>query len=360
MMGLGTGEAACGWQGSRPPPRADDIVDVLIGAMAGPGGEAALFERLKSSANLVILDNCEHVIDAAADLAMRLLDAAPGAPDPVHQSGPARHRRRGRLRARAIGALRRRRAVHPPSHGPTDEPRCERGHRQRARPVPLPRRSAAGHRARRRAHQDAVGRGDHPAPRRSVPRAERPDQPETGTPPITQVDHPLELRPAVPRRPARALGTGHLCRRRTPARGGVRPRSSRRAGGRGDRRGRPASESFAGDRRRRKRVAAVGPLPAPRQHPGVRARSHDRGRAGRPRSRSARAVVRGRSGTVHRRCAQRPPGRAPVLRPHRTREHRRRVGLGRHARSAAARSTSSTGSGGPGSSSATAGAPNGS
>ncbi len=56
---------------------ADDIVDVLIGAMAGPGGEAALFERLKSTANLVILDNCEHVIDAAADLAMRLLDAAP-------------------------------------------------------------------------------------------------------------------------------------------------------------------------------------------------------------------------------------------------------------------------------------------
>ena len=54
------------------------MVDVLISALDGPGGEAALFERLKSSSAVVILDNCEHVIDAAAALAVRLLDAAPG------------------------------------------------------------------------------------------------------------------------------------------------------------------------------------------------------------------------------------------------------------------------------------------
>ena len=56
---------------------ADDVVDTLVAAL-NVGGEAALFERLKSSAALVILDNCEHVIDAAAALAVRLLDAAPG------------------------------------------------------------------------------------------------------------------------------------------------------------------------------------------------------------------------------------------------------------------------------------------
>ena len=50
----------------------------MIAALNVTGGEAALFERLKGTAALVILDNCEHVIDAAAALAVRLLDAAPG------------------------------------------------------------------------------------------------------------------------------------------------------------------------------------------------------------------------------------------------------------------------------------------
>ena len=57
---------------------ADDVVDTLIAALNVTGGEAALFERLKGTAALVILDNCEHVVDAAAALAVRLLDAAPG------------------------------------------------------------------------------------------------------------------------------------------------------------------------------------------------------------------------------------------------------------------------------------------
>ena len=56
----------------------NDVVDVLVSAVDGPSGEEALLERLKSTSTLVILDNCEHVIDAAAALAMRLLDAAPG------------------------------------------------------------------------------------------------------------------------------------------------------------------------------------------------------------------------------------------------------------------------------------------
>ncbi|MEO8693404.1 MAG: BTAD domain-containing putative transcriptional regulator [Acidimicrobiales bacterium] len=55
----------------------DDVVDALIAAVRVTGGEATLLERLKSKAALVILDNCEHVVDAAAALAVRLLDAAP-------------------------------------------------------------------------------------------------------------------------------------------------------------------------------------------------------------------------------------------------------------------------------------------
>jgi predicted ATPase/DNA-binding SARP family transcriptional activator len=56
---------------------ATDVIEVLIAAMDVPG-EAALIERLKGTVTLVILDNCEHVIDAAAALAIRLLDTAPG------------------------------------------------------------------------------------------------------------------------------------------------------------------------------------------------------------------------------------------------------------------------------------------
>ena len=56
---------------------ADDVLDTLIAALDVTGGEPALIERLKGAAAVVILDNCEHVLDAAAALAVRLLDAAP-------------------------------------------------------------------------------------------------------------------------------------------------------------------------------------------------------------------------------------------------------------------------------------------
>jgi predicted ATPase/DNA-binding SARP family transcriptional activator len=57
---------------------ADQVVDVLVSAVAGPGGEEALFESFRGASAVVILDNCEHVVDAAAALAVRLLDTAPG------------------------------------------------------------------------------------------------------------------------------------------------------------------------------------------------------------------------------------------------------------------------------------------
>jgi predicted ATPase/DNA-binding SARP family transcriptional activator len=55
---------------------ADEVVDTLVAALR-VGGETALEERLRSSEAVVVLDNCEHVVDAAAGLAVRLLDAAP-------------------------------------------------------------------------------------------------------------------------------------------------------------------------------------------------------------------------------------------------------------------------------------------
>jgi predicted ATPase/DNA-binding SARP family transcriptional activator len=54
-----------------------EVLDTVIVAMNVTGGEPALLERLKGSASVLILDNCEHVVDAAATLATRLLDAAP-------------------------------------------------------------------------------------------------------------------------------------------------------------------------------------------------------------------------------------------------------------------------------------------
>ena len=73
------GVAACGVWLARleTAVTAEDAVDTLVAAL-NVGGEVALFERLKSGTALVILDNCEHVIDAAAALAVRHLDAAPG------------------------------------------------------------------------------------------------------------------------------------------------------------------------------------------------------------------------------------------------------------------------------------------
>jgi predicted ATPase/DNA-binding SARP family transcriptional activator len=56
---------------------ADEVLDTVIGALHVTGGEAALLERLKAAPAVLLLDNCEHVLDAAAELATHLLDAAP-------------------------------------------------------------------------------------------------------------------------------------------------------------------------------------------------------------------------------------------------------------------------------------------
>jgi predicted ATPase/DNA-binding SARP family transcriptional activator len=57
---------------------ADDVLDTTIAALGVAGGEPALLQRLKRAGTVLVLDNCEHVVDAAAALAVRLLDGAPG------------------------------------------------------------------------------------------------------------------------------------------------------------------------------------------------------------------------------------------------------------------------------------------
>jgi predicted ATPase/DNA-binding SARP family transcriptional activator len=57
---------------------AAEVLDTVIAALNVTGGEPALLERLRRAGALLILDNCEHVIQDAGALAERLLDAAPG------------------------------------------------------------------------------------------------------------------------------------------------------------------------------------------------------------------------------------------------------------------------------------------
>jgi predicted ATPase/DNA-binding winged helix-turn-helix (wHTH) protein len=56
---------------------ADDVFDAVVAALGVVGGEAALQERLRRTDAVLILDNCEHVVEAAAAFVERLLDAAP-------------------------------------------------------------------------------------------------------------------------------------------------------------------------------------------------------------------------------------------------------------------------------------------
>ena len=54
------------------------MVDALVSAVAVPEAKRRWSSGSRPSSAVVILDNCEHVLDAAAALAVRLLDAAPG------------------------------------------------------------------------------------------------------------------------------------------------------------------------------------------------------------------------------------------------------------------------------------------
>ena len=111
--------------------------------------------------------------------------------------------------------------------------------------------------------------------------------------------HRLELRPALPRRPARAVGALVLRRQRVARRGRARagrPRGACRGSGR---HADPAGRPLAGQRRRR--PGRPGPLPAARQHRAYAGERLVRRRTGRDRSSRARAAGTAglRSGARH-------------------------------------------------------------
>jgi predicted ATPase len=53
------------------------VVDAVIAALGVVGGRAALLERLRSVETVVVLDNCEHVVDELVELIALVLDGAP-------------------------------------------------------------------------------------------------------------------------------------------------------------------------------------------------------------------------------------------------------------------------------------------
>jgi predicted ATPase/DNA-binding SARP family transcriptional activator len=57
--------------------RSEEVVDAVIAALGVIGGADALVERVRRDAAVIVLDNCEHVVDAAAALVEQLLDAGP-------------------------------------------------------------------------------------------------------------------------------------------------------------------------------------------------------------------------------------------------------------------------------------------
>ncbi len=121
----------------------------------------------------------------------------------------------------------------------------------------------------------------------------------------------LELRPALPRRPARAVGARAVPRRGDAARGRARAGRARRAG-------RAALDVV--ERLVDRSLVIVDdrgpghPLPAPRQRPGVRRRPGRRGR--RRRRRRGRGPRLGRGRWPHRRGRVRGPDQAALVARH--------------------------------------------
>ncbi len=194
---------------------------------------------------LVILDNCEHVVQACAELVRALLQAGPGVTilassrERLHVSGecvlevPALAGARGA--ARGVGAVRagvRRGAAVSRSRARGAAVVRDHGRqcRECGRDLSPARRHPARHRARGRTRAEPERSANRAPPRRSLPSAHRRRSHGDAAPAHVARAHRLELRP--PDR-ARARGVPAACgvRRRLDARGcggGARGRSDRR------------------------------------------------------------------------------------------------------------------------------------
>ena len=306
-----------------------DVVDVLIAALHGPGSEAALFERLRASSALVILDNCEHVVEVAADLAVRLLDHAPALHilctsqlaleidgERVVELAPLELSDAVELFGRRASRL-------------TGTPRDDESVLDLCRSLdglPLAIELAAA-RTRTLTVEEITRRLDDRFSVLNDPSSRRPERRRSlrstigwsyellfpddqrglwalaafaGGAPLPAVEFVLEAL-GVP-----AAATIDVVDRLVDPVAGHPPR-------------RPGC---------RRRAA----LPVAGQHPGLRDGGDDRSGRGRAGARLARALVRRRGGGVHGRRTQRRPGRASPVRPHGAREHRRGPGVERRAR----------------------------
>ena len=172
------------------PRLVPQVLASLLGVREEAGGTVleALVKYVRDRCLLVILDNCEHLTQACAELARALLEAGPrvkvlassrehlnvrgettyplaplALPDPASQ-GPARRTAAGRGRA----SLRR------PRDGGPARVRGHRAQRRRGRhDLPAARRHSARARTRRGARAHAVGGEHRGAPARPLPAAVR-------------------------------------------------------------------------------------------------------------------------------------------------------------------------------------------
>ena len=240
-----------GWKAPRRPTTSSTRCSPRCGS---PAARRRCSSGSGRRPTVVILDNCEHVVDAAAALAARLLDAAPA----CGSCAPARSRSTSTAKPvfelaplalpDAVELFRRRAAAR---HGDTADD-VVAGLCRSLDGLPLAIELAAA-RTRTLSIEEITRRLDD---RFSV--LQRPGQPQARAPPRAEGDDRLELRAALPRRPARPVGAGRVRRRRAAARGRVGARGARRARVGGDRRGRTARGPLARDRRRRRPVARTG------------------------------------------------------------------------------------------------------
>ena len=198
-----------------------DAVAAAVGApeRAAEAGRPAptatqrAIERLADRDAVVILDNCEHVADAAAALVVALLQGCPN----VRILTTSREPLLGRRRAPgAVGTARRRHRLDAVRRAGQRGAAADRRRRRPGpgdRPArPPPRRPAARHRARGRPHQDAPGRRDRQPARRPLPAA--------------ATDRPRRARPATTgsRRPSHGATT--CCSTTSGGRSGASPCSA--------------------------------------------------------------------------------------------------------------------------------------
>ena len=85
------------------PAAVPDAVAAVLGITQQPGKTVSesVAAALEGRVRLLVFDNCEHVLDAAADLVEAILAQSATVTDPGHQP----RRTRGRRRAGVAGAL---------------------------------------------------------------------------------------------------------------------------------------------------------------------------------------------------------------------------------------------------------------